>query len=445
MARPLASSAALKSQTAAQQPSISSTYRGYVLGLLVVANVFNYLDRQVLSILLEPIKQELHLSDTALGFLTGIAFALFYTFAGIPIARWADQGVRRTIIALGLLVWSGMTALTGFAQNLTQLALARIGVGIGEAACSPPSHSLLSDYFPPQRRGTAISIFSLGVPFGIMLGYAAGGWVNAHFGWRSAFFIVGVPGLLLAAIVRLTVREPPRGYAEGLSPHAPAKQDSTLDVLRFLWSLRSFRHLSFAAALHAFYGYGVLAFVPAFMMRVHGMTNTAELGLWLGAITGIFSGIGTFLGGTMGDRLSARYKDVRWYLWLPAWATLASIPFAFSFYLWPEGRTALLLNAPGAILGPTYIGPTFAMTQGLVKLRMRATASAIVLFVVSLIGLGLGPQTVGIISDLLAPTYGAESIRYALLSVVVTCSVWSAIHYFLAARTLHEDLKAKER
>ncbi len=440
-----ASSPVSEPSTSAPSPTISSGYRNYVLGLLVVVNVFNYLDRQVLSILLEPIKRDLQLSDTALGFLTGIAFALFYTCAGIPIARWADHGVRRTIMALGLAIWSGMTALTGFAQNLTQLALARIGVGIGEAACTPPAHSMLSDYFPPERRGTALSIFSLGVPFGIMLGYVVGGWVNAHFGWRAAFFIVGLPGLALAVLVRLTVKEPPRGHAEGLSPHAPMEKDSTIAVLRFLWSLRSFRHLSFAAALHAFYGYGVLAFVPAFMMRVHGMTDTAELGLWLGAIAGIFSGVGTFLGGTMGDRLSARHQDARWYMWFPAWATLISIPFAFSFYLWPEGRVALLLNAPGAILGPTYIGPTFAMTQGLVKLHMRATASAIVLFVISLIGLGLGPQTVGIVSDLLAPTYGVESIRYALLSVVAVCSVWSATHYFLAARTLREDLKAKER
>lgn len=426
------------------QPLFSRAYLNYALGLLIVINSFNYLDRQILSILLEPIKRDLQLSDTALGFLTGIAFALFYTFAGIPIARWADRGMRRTIISLGLAVWSGMTAVTGLAQSFTQLALARIGVGLGEAACTPPSHSLLSDYFPPERRGTALSIFALGVPIGIMTGYLVGGWVNHHFGWRTAFFVVGTPGLLLALLAWATLREPPRGHSEGLRVNESTARESISEVLRFMWRLRSFRHLSLAAALHALYGYGALAFMPAFMMRVHGMTNTAELGLWLGLIAGIFSGIGTFLGGNLSDRLAARRKDLRWYMWLPAWATMLSVPFSFLFYLWPEGRTALLLSIPGAILGPIYLGPTAAMTQGLVKLRMRATASAILLFVINLIGLGLGPQAVGALSDLLAPTYGAESLRYALLSVVVTGSVWSALHYFFAARTLREDLTAKD-
>ena len=445
MAQQLPISQPDQTQAVTEPSSLSPTYRSYALALLVVVNVFNYLDRQILSILLESIKRDLQLSDTALGFLTGIAFALFYTFAGVPIARWADRGTRRTIMALGLAVWSGMTALTGLAQSFTQLALARIGVGVGEAACSPPAHSLLSDYFPPERRGTALSIFSLGVPIGIMIGYLAGGWINQYFGWRTAFFVVGLPGLLLAVVVRLTLREPPRGHSEGPQTSTSVTPvDSFPDVLRFMWRLRSFRHLSLAAALHALYGYGVLTFMPAFMMRVHGMTNTAELGLWLGLIAGVFSGIGTFLGGTLGDRFAARKKDMRWYMWLPAWATLVSVPFSYLFYLWPDGRTALLLYIPAAILGPTYIGPTMAITQGLAKLRMRATASAILLFILNLIGLGLGPQAVGVLSDLLAPTYGAQSIRYALLSVVVTGSVWSSLHYFLAARTLREDLQAKD-
>jgi len=424
---------------------LSPAYRSYALGLLVVVNVFNFLDRQILSILLEPIKRDLRLSDTALGFLTGIAFALFYTFAGIPIARWADHGVRRSIIALGLTVWSGMTALTGLAQTFTQLALARVGVGIGEATCSPPAHSLLSDYFPPERRATALSILALGIPIGIMIGYLAGGWVNQFFGWRMAFFVVGLPGLALAGVVRLTLREPSRGYSEGLQAGEPTPTESLREVLRFLWGLRSFRHLSLAASLHAFCGYGALAFVPAFMIRVHGMTNTAELGAWLGLITGIFAGIGTFLGGTLSDRFAGKRQDARWYLWLPAGATLLGVPFTFLFYLWPEGRTALLLSIPGSILGPMWLGPTAAMTQGLVKLRMRATTSAILLFIINLIGLGLGPQTVGLASDLLTPFYGREAIRYALLSIVVTGSVWAALHYFAAARTLREDLQAKDR
>ena len=427
--------------------SFSDGYRRYALGLLTVVYVFNFVDRQILSILLQPIKEDLQLSDTALGFLTGIAFALFYTFAGIPIARWADRGVRRSIIALGLTVWSCMTALTGFAQSFAQLALARVGVGIGEAACTPPAHSLVSDYFPPERRATALSIYSLGIPIGIMVGMLAGGWINQFLGWRTAFFVVGLPGLLLAVVVRLTLREPPRGHSEGIQASVPSTEpaESTQDVLRFLWSLRSFRHLSLAAALHAFYGYGALAFIPVFMIRVHGMTNTGELGTWLGLIAGIMGGIGTFLGGVLGDRLAGRRKDPRWYVWLPAAATLCSVPFAFLFYLWPEGRPALLLSIPATMMGAMYLGPTFAITQALVKLRMRAVASAILLFIINLIGLGLGPQTVGIVSDMLEPNYGIESIRYALLSVVVVGSVWSVLHYVLAARTLQEDLLVKER
>jgi len=432
--------------------SFSDSYRRYALGLLTVVYVFNFVDRQILSILLQPIKEDLQLSDTALGFLTGIAFALFYTVAGIPIARWADRGVRRSIIALGLTIWSFMTALTGFTQNFTQLALARVGVGIGEAACTPPAHSLVSDYFPPERRATALSIYSLGIPIGIMVGMLAGGWINQFLAWRATFFVVGLPGLLLAVIVRFTLREPPRGHSEGIptplsstEPTESIHNESTRDVLRFLWSLRSFRHLSLAAALHAFYGYGALAFIPVFMIRVHGMTNTGELGTWLGLIAGIMGGIGTFLGGALSDRLAGRRKDSRWYVWLPAAATLCSVPFAFLFYLWPEGRPALLLSIPATMMGAMYLGPTFAITQALVKLRMRAVASAILLFIINLIGLGLGPQTVGIVSDILEPSYGIESIRYALLSVVVIGSVWSVLHYVLAARTLQADLLAKER
>lgn len=422
----------------------SARYRSYVLGLLVAVYVFNFIDRQILSILVEDIKRELELSDTALGFLSGIAFALFYTTAGIPIARWADRGSRRTIIAIGLAIWSAMTALTGLARTFWHLVGARVGVGIGEAACSPPAHSLISDYFPPERRATALSVYSLGIPVGVMFGYLAGGWMNEFFGWRVAFCVVGLPGVLLALLVRLTLREPGRGASEasGAGVESSGQHDSVVDVVRFIWGLRSFRHMSFAAALHAFIGYGAGAFVAPFLIRVHGM-GTGELGTWLGLISGLVGGAGTFLGGAMADRIGGP-RDARWYMWIPATATLLGVPFAFLFYLWPEARIALLLSIPGALLGPMYLGPTFAMTQGLVKIRMRAVASAILLFVINLIGLGLGPQAVGLVSDLLTPAYGVDSIRYALLSVVVLGSVWSAIHYLLAARTIRQDLRAKD-
>jgi predicted MFS family arabinose efflux permease len=415
-------------------PSFTPVYRAYALGLLVVVYVLNFVDRQILTILAKPIADELQFSDTQLGLLTGPAFALFYTFAGIPIARWADVGVRRSIIALALFIWSGMTALTAGAANLTQLALARVGVGIGEAGCSPPAHSLISDLFPVERRATALAIYSLGIPIGGALGSLLGGWLGQLYGWRVAFLAVGLPGVLLALVVRFTLREPPRAPVTG-------KRDSVRQVFSFMLRRRAFVHMSIGAALHAFYGYGAASFIPVFLMRVHGF-ELGPLGTWLAAI-GLTTGVlGTYLGGAVSDRLAK--AEVRWYMRVPAIASLIGIPFTFLFYLWPEGRTALLLSIPGALLGPIYLGPTFAMTQSLVRPEMRALASALLLFIINLIGLGLGPWFVGMLSDALKPSYGVDSIRYALLVTVVVGAAWSSVHYLLASRTLAEDLRAKE-
>jgi MFS family permease len=232
--------------------AVSEGYRRYVLGLLFVVYVVNFVDRSILNILLEPIKREFQPSDTALGFLSGVAFAIFYATLGIPIARWADRGVRRDIIALALFVWSGMTALCGLARTFPQLVAARIGVGIGEAGGSPPAHSILADYYPPERRGTAFAIYALGIPVGTAFGFFTGGWMAETLGWRSAFLLVGVPGLALALIVRLTLREPPRGHSEALRDTEPAPDSMT--VMRTMWRLATFRHLAMAAALHAFVG-----------------------------------------------------------------------------------------------------------------------------------------------------------------------------------------------
>ena len=251
----------------------------------------------------------------------------------------------------------------------------------------------------------------------------------------------------MAAVVRFTLREPPRGMSEATSVGATgattdeSQRDSIWDVLRFMWRLRSFRHMSLAAALHAFYGYGALFFLPVFMIRVHGFSE-GELSTYL-ALLGLFgSGTGTFLGGWLGDRLASR--DQRWYLWVPSLATLVGIPFAAGVYLWPDGYVALAFGLPSALLGAMYLGPTFAMAQGLASLHMRAMVSALLLFVINLVGLGLGPQTVGLLSDLLKPSYGLESVRYALFWVVLTGAAWSSVHYLLAARTLRRDLEAKD-
>ena len=421
------------------QPEITPRYANYALGLLLGVYIFNFIDRQILSILMESIKTEIQLSDTELGFLGGIAFALFYTFAGIPIARWADRGSRRKIISISVLIWSLFTVFTGSARNFWMILIARIGVGIGEAGCSPPAHSLISDFFPPERRGTALSIYALGIPLGGSLGTLVGAWVGQAFGWRTAFVVVGLPGIVLALVVWMTLRDPVRGRSEATAP-VENDGESFTQVLRFMGGLRSFWHLSFAGALHAFVGYGAAYFVPSFFARVHGM-GLAERGTWLAAI-GLVAVLGTYLGGWLGDRLAVR--DVRWYLWVPGIASIAGVPIALGYYLTPDPYLALLLfGIPAGIAGPMYLGPTFAMTQTLVMPHMRAMASAILLFILNLIGLGIGPWFVGYVSDALAPHYGAASLRWALVSIVSIGSAWAAVHYFVAARTLRSDLTKK--
>ena len=417
-----------------QHGVFSPAVRNYALGVLVVVYTFNFIDRQILSILLEPIKQDLGLSDSALGMLTGFAFALFYATLGIPIARFADRSNRRNLIAWALAIWSAMTAVSGLAQNFWHLLLARIGVGVGEAGCSPPAHSMLADYFPTENRATALGIYSLGIPFGILFGFIAGGWLNEFFGWRVAFFIVGVPGLLLAILVRFTLREPPRGMAEGRV--ADEEQPTIMETFRFLWSKRSFRHMAVGGGLTAFVGYGVITWVPSFLIRSYGM-STGDVGTYLGLILGIPGGIGIALGGYLADRYGAR--DTRWYLWIVSVALIASTPLFFGVYLSSTAFASLMFLILPILLGNFYQATTFSQTQGLVSLRMRSVAAAVLLFILNMIGLGAGPQAVGILSDILQPSYGDESLRYALL-ILSTVQIWAAYHYYQAGKSLKDDL-----
>lgn len=413
----------------------SEAYKWYALGLMFVVYIFNFIDRQILGILNQPIKEDLGLSDTQMGFMGGIAFAVFYTFVGIPIARLADRGVRRNILATCLTIWSGMTALCGFAAGFLTLLLCRIGVAVGEAGGSPPAHSMISDIFRSNQRATALGIYALGIPVGTMLGNLIGGWINDAFDWRTAFFVVGAPGLLLAVLVRLTLREPERGMSEEVKTAITGDAPPVGFVFRALWGRRSFRWMSLGAALHAFVGYGVGYWIPAFFIRSHGFT-TSEIGtalFWLG-IPGI---IGTFLGGYLGDRMARR--DVRWYVWLPAIATLASIPFALFVYTHDSPWTALWIYAIPVFFGSYYLGPTFSLTQSLVGLRMRALAASILLFILNIIGLGLGPWFVGFVSDLLNASYGEESLRMALV-IVLVFNLLSTGLYVLAGRDLKADL-----
>lgn len=412
----------------------SPAARQYALSVLVVVYTFNFIDRQILSILIEPIKAELGLSDGQLGLLAGFAFAAFYATLGIPIARYADRSNRRNLIALALAIWSGMTALSGLAQNFWHLLVARIGVGVGEAGCSPPAHSMIADYFPASKRSTALGIYSLGIPAGIMFGFIAGGWMNEFFGWRTAFFLVGIPGVLLALLVRFTVREPTRGMSEGRA--VVGEQPRMMETFRYLWTKRAFRHLAFGGALTAFVGYGLVNWIPAFLIRSHGM-GTGEAGTWLGLILGVPGGIGIALGGYLADRFGAR--DARWYLWIVTVSLLVALPFGIGVYLAPGAYLALALLVVPVALGNFYQATTFAQTQGLVTLRMRAVAAAVLLFILNIIGLGLGPSFTGYLSDLLRPQFGDESLRWSLLLCTLV-NVWAAWHYYLAGRYLKADL-----
>ena len=426
-----------ESREAMSEPRISRGYSNYVLALLFVVYVFNFIDRQVLSILLQPIKEDLGVSDTFMGFLTGFAFVVFYTFAGIPIARIADRTSRRAVIALGLATWSIMTALSGTARTGWQLAAARVGVGVGEAAGTPPAHSLLSDYFEPSRRATALSVYAMGVYLGVAAAFMGGSWLATHFGWRSVFLVVGLAGIPLALLVRLTVRELPRGYSES-GPVAQVEPAPFLDTLGQLARNRSFRWAVGATALQSLSGYGILTWGPTFLIRIHGM-EMLNVGLVLGAAIGILGAGGAYVGGRWADSLARR--DERWYMRLPAIQTAALLPFGYGFILLSSQVGALVSFVPFYFLGAMYVGPMHSVIQGLVVPNQRAMASAINLFIVNMIGLGLGPLLIGIFNDMWAAQFGDSAIRYSML-LAVTVGWFSSAAFWMASRHLPEDLQA---
>jgi predicted MFS family arabinose efflux permease len=409
----------------------------YALGMLTLVYAFNFIDRQLLAILQESIKADLSLSDSQLGLLTGFAFAIFYVTAGIPIARWADHANRRNIVAGSLFIWSFMTALSGMVQNYTQLVLARIGVGIGEAGGSPPSHSMISDIFPPNRRATALGFYSTGVSFGILFGFLFGGWLNEYFGWRTAFLVVGIPGVFLSGLIMLTLREPTRGLIEQKT--VTAESVPLKKVIQTLWESRTFRHLSLAASLNAFSGYSTASWTASFMIRSHEM-STGELGTWLAIIIGLCGAIGVFFGGMAADWLSPR--DKRWYMWLPAISGFIAVPFMVAVYIADTPYLALSMMLIPGLLHQVYLGNTLATTHNLVGLKMRATSSAILFFILNIIGLGCGPFLVGLLSDQLSASHGADSLRLAMLYLLPAVMFWSACHFYFASKHLRKDLEA---
>lgn len=420
-------------------------YRWYALGVLTLVYTSSHVDRQIMGILLEPIKLELGASDTQMGFLIGLTFALFYATLGMPIAMLADRSNRRNIITAAVSIWSVMTVACAYVGSFAQLVLTRIGVGVGEAGSSPPSHSMVADLFPPQTRGTAMGVYALGVNFGLLIAYLAGGWMSEHWGWRATFIAVGLPGVLIALLVYLTTIEPNRGASErvtGLSEgdgsEGDSKAPSFRHVVAYMWRVRSVRHTVFGSTLAGFVGYGFVLWMPSFLIRSHGLSPT-EVGITLALMTGVVGGLGTFTAGRLADYLAER--DVRWRVWVVALAKAGYVPFLAAFFLIEDLWTALLVYVIPAFFGGFYLAPTFALIQSLVSLRMRALAASITLFVLNIIGMGFGPQMVGILSDLFAPRFGNESLRMALF-VLCFINLWCALHYYLAGRTLKADLQA---
>ena len=414
----------------------SNAVRNYTLAVIVLIYASSHVDRQIVSILAESIKQDLLLSDSQLGFLIGLSFALFYATLGIPIAILADRYSRRNIIAISVIVWSGMTALSGLAVNFFQLALARIGVGIGEAGSSPPSHSMIADLFPLEKRGAAMGIYAAGINLGVLIGFLVGGFIDEWYGWRMAFFIVGVPGIFLGLLMFFTVREPMRS-----SPPKPLPKNLFKEVWNtfvLMMSIPSLRHIVIGCTLVVFVGYGTTYWNGVFFRRLHGL-SPSETGVLLALIGGIIGGVGTFFGGWLADRLAQR--DQRAYVWLTAAVKILIAPFVAWFYFETDTRIAAYLLAFIAFFGGFYLSVSFAMTQTLLPPASRALGAAILLFCINIIGLGLGPFVVGILSDFFSAEHGADGLRYALV-IVTLLNIWGSYHYYLAGRSLRADLEA---
>ncbi len=413
------------------------------LWILLTVYIFNFIDRQIVNILAEPIARDLGLSDTQIGLMTGLAFALFYTVLGIPIARFADRSStsRPAVIAISLAVWSGMTAICGLAQNFSQLLLARIGVGVGEAGCTPPAHSLISDIVPPEKRSSALAFYSLGIPVGTLLGMVIGGTLADFVGWREAFLIVGLPGVALALVVWFVLKDPRRSDAQMIlrNQNQPAALPLK-DALRLVMSSRAFVLLLFAGSAASFLSYGKTTWTTIFFQRTHDLTP-GEVGLWFGIVGGVGGILGTMLGGYLADRFGA--KNRRHVLSAPAIGMALAVPLALLAYNSPSWPMALALLFAPTVFNSFYYGPTYSAAQGLVPIRARAIAAATLLFFQNLIGLGLGPLFFGMLSDLLQPAYGAESVRYVLYGAAFLGLV-PAYFFWRCGLRLNEELDQKD-
>lgn len=450
----------------ARHPLLSRRYTTWLVAVLLLLNALNYADRAILVVLAQPIKEDLKLTDADLGMLQGLGFAILYSVLGLPLGWLAERVSRKGLIAICVTVWSFTTVACGFATNFATMLLGRVGVGIGEAGFQPPASSLLSDHFQQDRRGSMMAIILLGAPFGFLIGQSAGGWIASEWNWRVAFFALGVPGLLAALIVKLTLHEPPRGLAEGhlTSTKAP----SLKAVFQTLWSKRTFRHLLLGFTISSFAMNAVAQFVLPFYLRGFGLP-LAVAGAIFGAVAFSSNGLGMLFGGFGFDRLSRR--DARWPLWGPAAMLTVAAPLYFSAFGSTQAWTSLVFIWFANLSLATNMAPSLAIMQNLTGPRMRALSSAIVLMVTGLLGAGFGPTLLGVASDFFAShafaagdfiascpggrapagagpavdaacrAASAQGLRLALMSAQVFFP-WAAVHYLLAAKTLKQDLYA---
>jgi predicted MFS family arabinose efflux permease len=423
----------------ASAPAAEAGRRGVTvtLWILLIVYIFNFIDRQIVNILAEPIAKDLDLSDTQIGLMTGIAFALFYTVLGLPIARYADRpGTNRPrLIAAALAIWSGMTALCGLANSFTHLLLARVGVGVGEAGCTPAAHSLISDLVPKEKRASALGFYALGIPVGTVLGMIIGGLLVDALGWRHAFMIVGLPGLAMALVVLLFLRDP----RHQMAAEAPASRMDTGAALKAIFGSKAMVLLLAAASFAAFLSYGKATWATIFFQRTYGL-SPGEVGLYFGIVNGAGGILGTWMSGKIADRYG--HTNRKHVLTAAAWGMLLVAPTAILGYSMADWRAALFILFVPTFLGSLYYGPTYSSVQGLTSPQSRAMASAVLLFFQNLIGLGLGPLAFGMLSDAIKPSFGEDSVRYVLYAASLM-SLIPAFFFWRCSLRLNEELDQK--
>ncbi|MCB5425982.1 MFS transporter [Altererythrobacter sp. CC-YST694] len=452
-----------------EHPLLSGGYKRWLVFVLLLVSIFNFADRAILAVLAQPIKEDLHLTDTDLGLLQGLGFAILYSILGIPLGMMAERVTRTRLLAACVAAWSAMTVACGFATNFATMLLGRIGVGIGEAGAQPITNSLVSDHFQPSRRASIFSLILLGSPLGFLLGQSFGGIVASEWGWRAAFYMMGLPGLLVALLVAITLREPPRGLADGTARAVAEPAPSLMDVLRYLFGKPTFRHLLAGFVIASFTMNAIANFVLPFYLRGFAVP-LATMGVMFGVVSFFSNGLGMLLGGFGFDALGKR--DLRWALWGPAIAMLVCIPIYFGAFMSHAIYISLAFIFFGNLTLATFMAPSMAAMQNMAGPRMRATTSAITALVIGILGAGLGPTVTGILSDkfavglfkgtdFLASCPGgrgmdgmgtaldaaclvasSDGLRYALISVLGIFA-WAALHYVLAARTFERDLYAR--